>query len=163
MSTLELAADLLARDLDMLKMTLSDLSDADMLVRPAAGANHAAWQLGHLASAESWMVNAVAPGAGGELPAGFADRFSKEAAKTDDPAAFPKKAELIDAFEKVRSATIRWVKGLTDADLARPGPEKMRNFAPTVGHLILMTPVHTTMHTGQFQVIRRKLGKPVLF
>ncbi|MFM8221811.1 MAG: DinB family protein, partial [Planctomycetaceae bacterium] len=27
---------------------LSDLSDSDLLIRPVAGTNHIAWQLGHL-------------------------------------------------------------------------------------------------------------------
>ena len=31
---------------------LSDLSDADLLVRPSPAANHLAWQLGHLISSE---------------------------------------------------------------------------------------------------------------
>jgi hypothetical protein len=37
------------------------------------------------------------------------------------------------------------------------------DFAPTTGHLALMTASHIMMHVGQLQVIRRKLGKPLLF
>lgn len=36
----------------MLEMILSDLSDADLMVRPVPHANHFAWQLGHLIAAE---------------------------------------------------------------------------------------------------------------
>ena len=32
--------------------SLGDLSDADLLVRPVEGANHIAWQIGHLIVAE---------------------------------------------------------------------------------------------------------------
>ncbi len=39
----------------------------------------------------------------------------------------------------------------------------MARFAPTVGHLLLMLSNHDLMHAGQFSVLRRKLGKPVLF
>ena len=46
MTQTELLADMLNRNLEMLKATLGDFSDADMLVRPTPGANHAAWQLG---------------------------------------------------------------------------------------------------------------------
>jgi hypothetical protein len=42
-------------------------------------------------------------------------------------------------------------------------PEALQGFAPTVGHLAYVLPVHVMMHLGQVQVIRRKLGKPVLF
>jgi hypothetical protein len=50
---------------------LSDLDDADLMRRPTAGCNHLAWQLGHLISSESGLVNMVCPGQGGELPDGF--------------------------------------------------------------------------------------------
>src|SRR4051794_12687205 len=46
MTTTELMADVLAQNLEVVKSTLADFSDADMLVRPAPAANHAAWQLG---------------------------------------------------------------------------------------------------------------------
>ena len=163
MTTNELIATTLVQNLDMLKMTLGDFSDADMLVRPAPGANHAAWQLGHLAGSEAHLVNAASPGAIPAFPEEFSNRFTKETASVDDPAAFPKKAELIAAMEKVRAATIQWVKGLSQADLDAPTPEKLQRFAATRGHLAIMTGAHLMMHMGQFQVIRRKLGKPVLF
>ena len=47
--------------------------------------------------------------------------------------------------------------------LTHPTPGPMADFAPTVGHLVLMIGGHTLMHLGQMQVIRRKLGKPLLF
>ena len=158
----ELNAHLLHGNFEMLKSTLADFSDADMLVRPCPGANHPAWQLGHLINSETSMLKGVT-GSAPELPAGFLDKFKKDTAGNDDPNFFPKKAELIDAFSKVRAATVNWAKGLTPADLDKPSPEKMRHWAPTVAHLVAMIPGHTTMHVGQFQVCRRKLGKPVLF
>lgn len=163
MKSSDLTADLFQRNLDMLKMTLADFSDADMLARPCPGANHTAWQLGHLITAETHLINASTPGAMPELPAGFADKFNKSTAGSDDASAFPKKADLIALLEKTRAASIRWAKSLTDADLARPIEGPIKDFCPSVGHLLTLVPVHTAMHLGQFQVIRRKLGKPVLF
>jgi hypothetical protein len=32
-----------------------------------------------------------------------------------------------------------------------------------VGDILMLHPAHLAMHVGQIQVIRRKLGKPVLF
>lgn len=163
MTQTELLADLLNRNLDMLKMTLADFSDADMLVRPTPGANHAAWQVGHLVMAEGHLVNAAKAGTVPPPPPGYAEKFNKKTASVDDPAAFPKKAELLEQLGKARTATIEWVRSLKPADLDAPIPEPMNRFAPTVGHLAAALPSHVTMHVGQFQVIRRKLGKPVLF
>lgn len=163
MNRIQLLSDMLTVNMEMIKSTLADFSDADLLVRPCPGANHAAWQLGHLIKSETNALNSIKPGAAAPLPQGFGDRFTKDTSKSDDASAFPKKAELLDTFAKVREATIAWAKGLTEADLDQPTPERIRAWAPTVGHLLAMTPGHVAMHVGQFQVIRRKLGKPVLF
>jgi hypothetical protein len=154
-------ADVLKRNLGFLNMIVEDFSDADFLVRPCPGANHTAWQVGQLCTAERAMLS----GCGASmppLPAGWDKKFTKETSKGDDPSFFPKKGELLADFAKVREATIAWVKTLKPADFDKPAPEKMRDFAPTLAHLVGITIDHTTMHIGQFQVIRRKLGKPIL-
>jgi hypothetical protein len=147
----------------MVKWHLGDFTDAEMFVRPCAGANHAAWQVGQPITAEVHLIGAVAQGVHSPLPEGFAARFTKETASIDDPAKFPAKQELLAQLEKTRGETIRWVKTLSDEQLMAPTPENLHRFAKTVGELALMQATHLTMHVGQIQVIRRKLGKPVLF
>ncbi len=39
----------------------------------------------------------------------------------------------------------------------------MREYAPTVGVVLMLLATHFLMHAGQFVPIRRKLGKPPLF
>ena len=163
MTQTELLADLLTRNLEFVKSTLADFSDADMLARPCPGANHAAWQLGHLTNSEGSALGMIAPDKARPTPPGFREKFTRETAKIDDPKFFPSKAELIETFSAARLATIEWAKSLKPADLERQTPEKLRGWAPTIGHLLSSMPVHVAMHVGQFQVIRRKLGRPVLF
>jgi DinB superfamily len=163
MTQIELTTDSLARNMEMFKMTVADFSDADFLVRPCPGANHAAWQIGHLLGAETWMVNSIKPGAGAPLPPEWEGKFSKETAGKDDAGYFPSKSALMDQLAKTRAASIAWAKTLTPADLDKPGPQQMAKMAPTVGHVLGLMMGHTMMHMGQLQVIRRKLGKPVLF
>jgi DinB superfamily len=147
----------------MMKMTLADFTDADMLVRPTPDANHAAWQLGHLIRAETNIINGAVPGVMPELPAGFADRYTKATAKSDQPADFASRTELLDLFEKTRNGSIAWARSLSDDDLVKPSPENLRRMAPAFANLAMLIPGHSLMHIGQFQVLRRKLGKPVLF
>ena len=52
---------------------LADLTDADLLRRPAPGANHINWQLGHLIVAENYHSNLASGGKMPPLPAGFAE------------------------------------------------------------------------------------------
>ena len=64
--------------LEMMKMTLADFTEAEMLTRTCPGANHPLWQVGHLCVAETNIINGVKPGAMPELPAGFADKFANK-------------------------------------------------------------------------------------
>jgi DinB family protein len=143
---------------------LNDLSDADLLARPTPGANHIAWQLGHLISSEIGLVRSQIPDAAyPELPAGFAEQHGKETAAQDPPKGFLTKQKYLDLFNRVREATKATVGKLSDADLDRPSTGNMAQFAPTLGAFLLLVSNHTLMHAGQFSVVRRKLGKPVLF
>ena len=58
---------------------LADFSEADMLARPAPGANHVAWQLGHLIVATTNLINMVTPGA---MPA---PALTRNTSTTDAP------------------------------------------------------------------------------
>jgi hypothetical protein len=149
---------------NILGMYLSDLEDADLLIRPVPGANHIAWQLGHLIDAEVSMVGKmVAGGAFPELPAGFSEQHNKAAAAMEPPAGFRTKAEYLGLFNIVRDATLKTLDKMSEADLDKPTPGPMGKFAPTLGALLLLQSNHTLMHAGQFTVVRRKLGKPVVF
>jgi hypothetical protein len=148
----------------MLKSTVADFTDGELLTRPCPGANHPLWQLGHLCVAETNLVNTVKPGSIPELPAGFAARFeNKKTNHVDDPAQLATKQQVMDLFTKIRAATIASLAKLSEADLDAPSPEKFRARLPKVGDVYGLNIGHVMMHLGQIQVARRKLGKPILF
>ena len=163
MTQTQTTSDFLSRNLEILKMTVADFSDEELLVRPVPGANHAAWQLGHLLGSAAHMVNSVAPGIVPDSLVTLGEKYTGKTASVDDPAFYPDKTQLLEAFAQAYGAIAEWMKSLTPDDLARPTPGRMADFAPTIGHLALMTAGHILMHVGQMQVIRRKLGKPLLF
>jgi uncharacterized damage-inducible protein DinB len=82
---------------------------------------------------------------------------------SDKPGDFRTKAEYIDLSKKIRAATLAAIDKLSDADLDRACTGRMAQFAAKLANLLLLVSNHTMMHTGQFTVVRRKLGKPVLF
>jgi hypothetical protein len=61
-----------------------------------------------------------------------------------------------------REATLAALTAAPEADLGKPTPESMREYAPTVGVAFNVVGIHTMMHAAQFVAVRRKLGKPVL-
>jgi hypothetical protein len=158
MSYAELFSKNILQAKGMVDLFLKDFSDADMLFRPAKTANHASWQIGHLTNSVRNMVLACDASAA----FGFEDdpRFGKSKAPIDDPAFFPNKAELLGKFDQAMDTAAGWVAKLSDADFAKPTPERMQQFAPTVGNVAILLGSHTMMHIGQFSVARRALGKP---
>ncbi|CAN5476463.1 hypothetical protein BH11PLA2_BH11PLA2_29930 [soil metagenome] len=146
---------------EMIDSFLKDFSDADMLFRPAKTANHAIWQMGHLTNSVRGMVTKCDPNVAFE----FEDdtRFGKSKASIDDPAFFPSKAEILGRFDQAMDTAAAWVSKLSDTEMAKPSPEGMPAFAPTVGDVAFLLASHPLMHIGQFTVTRRALGKPILF
>src|SRR5436190_9931794 len=98
---------------------LADLTDAELLVRPVPGANHIAWQWGHLIVSES-RLGQVCPGYRDPLPPDFAPRFTKETSKLDDAGAFLQKEEYQRLAKEVRAATLAALEKLPPADLDKP-------------------------------------------
>ena len=74
----EAIANTLATGDMVLKSYVSDLSDAELMSRPAVGCNHIAWQLGHLIVADCDLLEAICPGKSVSLPDGFREAHSKE-------------------------------------------------------------------------------------
>ena len=142
---------------------LEDLTDEEMMRRPDNGCNHIKWQVGHLIASEHQMIEGVVPGSMPALPPGFSEKYTKETAKSDDPAAFHSKAELMAAFEAQRAATLAALAKCAEAKLDAPSPESMQAYAPTIGAAFNMQGSHWLMHAGQWAVLRRQLGRPPLF
>ena len=142
---------------------LGDLSDEEMMHRPVPGCNHIKWQLGHLIASEHDMIGQCFPGAMPELPAGFAEKYTKETAISDDAAAFDSKADLMKLYEAQRACTLTLLNKVTETELSNEGPEAIRSYAPTVGAAFLLQDAHLMMHAGQWAVIRRQLGREPLF
>jgi len=140
---------------------IADLSDADLLVRPVVGANHIAWQLGHLIASERGLAKQIPGTVYPALPDGFEARHTKDTSALD--VGFLTKAEYVAQLDATRAATIAAIERLTDADLDTATAGPMVAFAPNLGALTLLVANHVMMHAGQFTTVRRKLGKPVLF
>ena len=164
MAYTDIVAEILERGLGMMQKALADFSDADMLVRPVEGANHALWMLGHLCVSEAFMLSAARAEYANLLPPGFAEHFPQTKDRVNDVTAPLPKVEVLAVYEKVRRTTIAAVRGLSDADLLRTVPSPFaKGSTTTIGFLLNMPSLHSTLHLGQIQVIRRKLGKPWLF
>jgi uncharacterized damage-inducible protein DinB len=139
---------------------LEDLTDEELLHRPAPGANHINWQLGHLIWSDHHHLELGAPKFLRPLPVGFTDLYNADTASVDDPTKLLTKAELLAAREVQQQATIEALYQQSDEELER---ETGIFWATTVAALFSMAGSHWLMHAGQWAVIRRQLGRPPLF
>ncbi len=144
------------------QMYVGDLDQADLFVRSVPGSNHIAWQMGHLIAGNRQMLADLGHQAPA-LPASWDAAYTKETAGIDDPARFASKAEYLALAEQMKQATLVAIDATPDAVLENPGPESMREYAPTVASVLMLMGTHWLMHAGQFVPIRRKLGKPAMF
>ncbi|CAN5563861.1 hypothetical protein BH10PLA1_BH10PLA1_11460 [soil metagenome] len=164
MTHCDIIVETLERGLGMMQRELADFSDADMLVRPAPVANHAEWMLGHLCKSECHMLGACGVDVTDALPAGFAECYPQVKGQLNEVANPMGKAALLELFGKVRQRTIAFVKSAGDVALLKEIPSPFnKGTMTTVGFIVTMPSLHASMHIGQMQVIRRALGKPVLF
>lgn len=142
---------------------LEGLSDDDLLVRPADGMNHIAWQLGHLVGSEHGHVETVFPGTMPTLPDGFREQHSKTTSGSDDPNGFLSKSDYLDLMTVQRAGTLYVLQSLSDEQLQQEAPEEIRYLGPSVACVFAGEASHWMMHAGQWAVVRRKLGHPPLF
>ena len=149
--------------LDMAEMVglayVGDLSDAELMERPHPDCNHVNWQLGHLICSEHSMLSGLFPSAMPALPEGFAAKYRKESAKSDDPADFASKHELLEVYRAQRDGTLAVLAACSAEELDAPSGV---DYAPTRGALLQMQGAHWLMHCGQWVVVRRQHDKPVV-
>ncbi len=140
---------------------IGDLDDADLLLRPAPGMNHIAWQIGHLISSERSFMEMLRPGMSPPLPPGFDEAHTKEKAAADDAAGFLGREQYQEIWKAQRAASLAVLEAYPEAELDVK-KEGLPHWAPTPAALLNMVGVHALMHVGQWVPIRRKLGKPIV-
>lgn len=146
----------------VLQAYVGDFTDEELMQCPGPGCNSAAWQLGHLISSGCGLLQMVAPENAPKLPEGFEAKHAKENAGSSNPADFLSTQEYMKLFADVQEATFRVLDQLSESDLDKPSPERMRGRFPTVGSVCILISTHAMMHAGQFVPIRRALNKPVV-
>jgi hypothetical protein len=154
---------ILSQSFEKTNLFLSDLSDADLLVRPVPQANHIAWQLGHLILQEYRQMSSQDLGVTyPDLPSGFEEQHSDATAAIDPPSGFLSKQEYLDLAGQMHGATMATLASLSDADLMSPVKADWGPWLPTVGDIFLGRNRSDQGHLGQFAVVRLVLGKSTI-
>lgn len=145
----------------MIENMCKELTAAEMLHRPCAEANCAAWILGHLAAVDHRFLTALGESDVPALPEGFGKRFST---KEDAPKAkdFGDTSKLLPLFLEMRDRLIAATERVSAQKLAEPvdlGSPRIKK----KGEMLALAGFHSGLHAGHLSTIRRSLGKPPLF
>ena len=97
-----------------------------------------------------------------DLPAGWAAQYSKEASHKDPASGYLTKAQYLDLYTNARANSLKNLDSYPEANLDKRTEGSMAEFAPTLGAMFALVANHPMMHLGQFAVVRRKLGKPIV-
>ena len=141
---------------------LGDLEDADLVLRPHSQCNSLHWQIGHLILSEHQMLEDSCPGSMPPLPPQFAEQFAKDANQDVDPATRLTLQQFMQLYEEQRQSTLELLARCSPEQLDRPAAERIRDYAPTLGAAFVMVAAHWLMHSGQWVIIRRERGKPIV-
>ena len=153
-----------ASALDLLRFTraitdglFKDFPEAKWTYQPSPTDNHALWTLGHLASTDAWICGVVgAPGA--SMPDGYDKLFGMGSKPVDDPAAYPKPADVMKVMHANRAALLAWLEKTTPEQLAKSTKEATGNFMNDAIDGALKIGWHEGWHCGQLAGIRKALG-----
>lgn len=140
---------------------VADVDAADFCKQPLPGMNHPAWILGHLAIAADGHSTYL----GGEKQLDdWADKFGRGSTPTTDPADYPSKDELLEAWHAANERLIAAAQSATPEMLTQPNRGPLNDQLPTVGEFVVFSmTAHTAMHLGQLATWRRAMGRKPMF
>ncbi len=149
----------LAASKKLIHRFLNDLKPDEFEYQPCAGANCAAWIIGHLTLTDrrslTWLGVTDLP----LLPEGFEERFKATRTPAGEQKGYGEPAELVRLFDVHRDKLTALLATADPAKFTEPPFSPNPLFADR-GEGLLFMGLHTSMHVGQMTVIRRMLGYP---
>jgi uncharacterized damage-inducible protein DinB len=141
---------------------LADFPAEQRTKQPFAGANPAAWIVGHIAATNDYFRTFLGKNQKPICPEawGGPTLFGMKSEPTADNARYPSWAELTGTLKKSQDALAAWFASMTAAQLAQPMPEKLKMFGADLASLMSTMAVHQAMHIGQLSALRRAFGLP---
>ncbi len=136
---------------------LSGFEGDAWLAQPFEGANHALWQVGHLAYAHH-ALGGMMGAEMGELPDGYAELFGMGSEPVADGARYPDPQRVLDQMWQMRERFIAGVRALPDERMHETLSDD--GFLRTPAQIIAFVPIHDATHAGQIAVLRKHLGLP---
>lgn len=136
---------------------LDGIPPEKLTYQPFAGANHAMWQVGHMAWTDHYFLANVAK-VDSTFEESWNGLFGMGSEPTDDASKYPPIDEVVSVAEKKRGEMIDWLASLSEDEANTALPDDWSSFAPTYAALAGSMACHEGVHTGQLAMLRKSMG-----
>ncbi len=146
----------LATSQQILKRSLSDITETDASTVPDGNLAPIVWQVGHLALTNRYFVERAGLTPASELPERYATLFKTG---TGGAADYPPLSEVVQAFDETHETLTR---AATEAKLETPieVPAGRPRVFTNIGEMFSFADGHRWYHIGKISTLRALLGKP---
>jgi DinB family protein len=142
---------------------IDNMKDALLTFPTPKGGNHPLWVMGHMAWSEGELMEIMV---GKPNPvAKWKPIFGYGSEPTANASAYPSYEEVKKAFQNLRADTIKFLSGLSDADLDHASekcPPEAKPFVGTYGKCFMVILLNAAGHGGQLCDARRAAGRKPL-
>lgn len=143
-----------ADSLDAVQQLMAHVPDDRAAEQPAGIVNHPAWTLTHLCIANDFCLQCV--GREAICPPGWRTIAGTGTKPVADRSVYPSKDVLLTTLVRQHQGVNEAMRGLPASHFEQPSPERVRSFAPTLGHIVAyMLTCHEHNHLGQLQAWKR--------
>jgi uncharacterized damage-inducible protein DinB len=143
---------------------IDDMKDAPLTFPTPNGGNHPLWALGHIAWVEGNVIQQFMLGRPNPV-AHWKDLFGIGSQASADPSQYPTLDEVREAFQHIRTETMKVLVTLNDDDLDQPSkgcPPEFKEFLGTYAQCLRVAIFNMMHHRGQVADARRAAGRKPL-
>jgi len=143
---------------------LKDMQDEPLTRTVPETGQHAYWLLGHIVVSEAFLLDMYLKGESHRYEA-WLPLFGLGTQPADQIDDGPTYAQLLEALDSVRAATLEYLETISEDDLDNPchevdGPGPSFD---SIGQCLVAIGQHMTLHAGQVACVRKAAGrKPLL-
>lgn len=144
--------------LTWLEDTVADIPDERLAEQPGGVVNHPAWTLSHLNATLCFLLGLLDE-TEGDSAEEENKKYGNGSIPVTDRSQYASQSELLATLKQRHELVDSAVRAKHREYFSRPTPEKLREFAPTIGRIaIYLLASHESYHLGQLMQWRRAAG-----
>ncbi len=155
---IELMLNVFSDHLTWLEEAVADIPDERFAEQPGGVVNHPAWTLSHLSANAAFLLSLL------DEPEGASSdeenkQFGNGSIPVTNRSLYASKSDLLETLTRRHELVDSAVRAKHAEYFGRPTPEKLREFAPTIGRIaVYLLASHESYHLGQLMQWRRAAG-----